>query len=294
MAGLNLYSDLGAIAQNVQDDAIFVIRETYVMPSLVTVFNDMSAANPRVGYIYNQATAGTLAEADDLTSNSFVPSADQTLTPQEIGIQFFISDKRADSSGKVPENVLVDAAKELALAAGDKIQADLLKDLASLTAGTIGAYGSALTWSHYANAIAGARQANKASGVPLKCVLHGYQWLKLAAAASVAGATTVAAPGFSEELSRQGYVTEFMGVPFIQIYAGTEAVNGTGGTAWFTGGVFPREAIALDWRRAIRVEAQRDASRRGVELNMTALYAHGVWRPNRGYAIAGFATLPAA
>ena len=113
MANLNLFSDLSGISQSVQEDAIFVIRETYVMPDLVQVFNDLSSSNPRIGYTYNQGTAGTIAEADDLTSHSFVPSADQTLTPIEIGLQFFISDQRADSSGNVPENVLIDAAQEL-------------------------------------------------------------------------------------------------------------------------------------------------------------------------------------
>jgi hypothetical protein len=290
MANLNLFSDLSGISQSVQEDAIFVIRETYVMPDLVQVFNDMTGSNPRIGYVYNQGTAGTIAEADDLTSHSFVPAAEQTLTPIEIGLQFFISDQRADSSGYVPENVLTDAATELGLAAGDMIQTHLLQALGSLTAGTIGAYGSALVWSHYSAAIAGARQANKSSGKPMTCVLHGYQWAKLAAAASVAGATLAQAPGFTDEMSRKGYVSEFMGIPFVQVYPGTPAVNGAGGTAWFTGGVFPREALALDWRRPIRVRAERDESRRGVELNMSAVYAYGLWRPARGYNIAGFAT----
>jgi hypothetical protein len=292
MANLNLYSDMSSIAQNVQENAVFVIRETYVMPDLVQVFNDMSGSNPRVGYTYNQGTAGTIAEADDLTSHSFIPSADQTLTPIEIGLQFFIGDQRADSSGNLPENVLTEAAQELGYAAGDQIQTHLLQTIGSLTAGTIGAYGSALAWSHYSACIAGARQANKSSGKPMTCVLHGYQWAKLASSASVAGAAVVNSPQFSEELSRKGYVREFMGIPFVQVYAGTPAVNGTGGTAWFTGAVFPREAVALDWRRPIRIRAERDESRRGVELNMTAVYAYGLWKPARGYCIAGFATQP--
>jgi len=35
-------------------------------------------------------------------------------------------------------------------------------------------------------------------------------------------------------------------------------------------------------RRALRLEDERDASRRGIELNMTAVYAYGVWRPAMG------------
>lgn len=292
---LNLFSDLGAIAQTIQDDAIFVVRESYIMPQagMVKIFNDLQSANTRTGYTYNQGTAGTIAEADDLASQSFVPTADQTLTPYEIGLQFFISDKRADSSGNVPESVLNDAATELGNAAGDKVQADLLNDFSSLTGGTVGVAGSVITWSYVAAQIAAARQANKSSNVPLVYVMHGYQWAKLAASASIAGATVAVAPGVQDEITRTGYLARYMGVDLYQVYPGTEVCKGTGGTAWmYTGCYNPAQAIALDWRRSIRIEAQRDASRRGVELNMTALYAHGAWRPARGAQGLFLATLP--
>ena len=42
------------------------------------------------------------------------------------------------------------------------------------------------------------------------------------------------------------------------------------------------DALALDMRRAPRLEPERDASRRGYELNLSAVYAHGVWRPKFG------------
>ena len=77
----------------------------------------------------------------------------------------------------------------------------------------------------------------------------------------------------------------FMGVPIYQSYV-TAA-----GTAVY-GGVFPREAIAIDWRRPIRVEAQRDASRRGIEFNMSAVFAAGVWRPELGVKFCFDASAP--
>ena len=290
MAQLNLYSDLSSIAQSVQEDATFVVRESYVMPSLVLNFNDMSAANPRIGYKYSQGTAGTIAEADDLTSQAFAPSADQTLTPVEIGLQYFISDKRADSSGKVPENVLVDAAVELGRAAGDKINADLLLDFRYLTGGSIAGSAANLSWAILTGAISQARQANKSSAVPLKCVLHGYQWAQLAKTASVAAGAVVNAPRFAEDVTRTGFADVYMGVPIFLVYSGTEVLRGTAATAWMNSAVFPNDAIALDWRRQIRVRAERDESRRGVELNMSALYAHGIWRPDKGVLLQTFAT----
>ena len=279
MSTINAFSTVSTLAPDIQSDAIFVVREAGLMQRLVTVFNDMSGLNPRKGYAYNQATAKDIAEVDDLTSSAFTPSLDQTLTPSEIGEQFFVTDSRVES--ELPENWRNDAAQELGLAALDKIETDLLTEMASLTGGTIGAAGTVITWGYLAAAIAVARNANKNAAKPLNAVIHGYQWSVLAKSATVAGATVAAtAPNFQDEITRNGgsgvLVATFMGVPIYQVYGGIDSATD------FTGGVFPREAIAIDWRRQIRVEAERDASRRGTELNMSGVYAHGVWRPARG------------
>lgn len=284
---LNLYSDVSAIANAVQDDAIFVLREMQQMPGLVTVLTDMSGLNPRKGYQYNAGTALVVAEGDDLTSKSFTPALDQTLTPIEIGLQFFISDSRAES--QLPERILTDAARELGMAANDKVEADLVADMASLTGGTVGTAGSVITWGYLAAAIAQARYVNKSNSVPLAAVIHEYQWAVLAKSASIAGASVAAvAPNFQENVTATGFVAQFMGVPIYKTFQAPDANTD------FTGGVFPREALALDWRRPIRVEGERKASRRGLELNMSAVYAHGVWRPNRGIKMIFDAATPTA
>jgi hypothetical protein len=278
MAQLNIWSDVSAIAQSVQEDAYFIVREAALMPSLVTVYNDMSGMNTRKSYKYNSGTAKDVTDADDLTSEAFTPSADQTLTPSEIGLQFFISDARAESD--IPENIINDAARELGFAATDRLETDLVGELANLTGGTIGAAGTVITWGYVAAAIAVARNANKNAAKPLACVIHGYQWAVLAKNASVAGASVVNAPQFQDQITRSGggsvQVATFMNVPIYQVFAAVDS------GVDFTGGVFPRESIALDWRRQIRVRPQRDESRRGLELNMSAIYAHGIWRPELG------------
>jgi len=287
MADLNTFAAVSTLAPNIQEDAIFVVREAGLMQRLVTVFNDMNGLNPRVGYAYNQSSAYDVGESDDLTSSAFTPSADQTLTPSEIGEQFFVTDSRVES--ELPESWRNDASQELGFAALDKIESDLLTEMASLTGGTIGAAGSVITWGYLGAAIARARNANKNAAKPLSCVIHGYQWAVLAKSATLAGATSMAQ---SSDLSNQVtsgsgvQVASFMGVPIYQVYGGVDA------TVDFTGGVFPREAIAIDWRRAIRVEPERDASRRGTELNMSGVYAHGVWRPARGVKMIFDATAP--
>jgi hypothetical protein len=174
----------------------------------------------------------------------------------------------------------------LGLAAGDKVEASLVTAMASLTGGTIGAAGTAITWGYLAAAIAQARNANKSSNVPLAAVLHGYQWAVLAKSASIAGASVVNAPAAQDQVTRTGYVAEFMGVPLYQVYSAPNSLDD------FTGGVFPRSAIAIDWRRMVRIEPERDASRRGTEFNMSAVYAAGVWRASLGVKFTFDASAP--
>jgi hypothetical protein len=286
---LNTWSDLSSIAQSVQEDAVFAVREVSILPNLALGFNDMAGGNTRRNYGYNENTAGTIGETTDLTSVSFAATAMQTLTPKEIGMQYFVTDLRAASES--PDRIVSDAARDLGLAAADKVEYDLFALFSSLTGGSAGGTGTSgtPTWGFIAAAIAQARNANKRSNVPLACVMHGYTWAVLAKAASIAGASIAQAPGFSEEVTRSGYVGSFMGVPLYQVY---QDVTGTGATAWAYGAVFPREAIALDWRRPIRVEAERDASLRGVEFNMSAVYAAGVWRPELGVYFCALAATP--
>ncbi len=281
----NTYADISSIAPNIQDDAIFIVREAGVMQGLVTVFRDATGLNPRVGYKYNAGTAQIIGEADDLTSRAFTPSADQTLTPAEIGLQFFVTDSRAESDA--PENIITDAGRELGFAALDLVESHLIGDMASLSGGSIGASGTAITWGYVSAAIAQARYVNKSISIPLACVIHGYQAAVLAKSASIAGATTVSATGVADQVTRQGLSQAFvfMGVPIYQVFGGLSGTD-------FHGGVFPRLALAIDWRRGVRVEPQRDASRRGTEFNMSAVYAHGVWRPDRGIEMYFDATAP--
>lgn len=284
MAQLNTWSDVSSIANNIQEMAHFVVRENYQMQNLVTVFGDMTGMNPRIGYTYNQGTATSIGETDDLTSSAFTPSAEQTLTPAEIGLQFFVTDARAASD--LPENIIRDGAMELGLAGGDNIESALVTAMASLTGGTIGAAGTTITWGYLAAAISQARNANKSKGIPLAAVIHEYQWNVLAQTASVAGATIPPAHDIVNDINRNYYAAVFMGVPIYQVFADADSDDD------FTGGVFPKSAIAIDWRRPIRIEPERDASRRGTEFNMSAIYAAGVWRPELGIQTIFDATAP--
>jgi hypothetical protein len=119
-------------------------------------------------------------------------------------------------------------------------------------------------------------------------VIHAYQAAVLAKAASIAGATISIDTVDSVTKGGLRQAFSFLGVPIYQVYVAPDSSTD------YTGGVFQRDAIAIDWRRQIRVAAERDESRRGVELNMSAVYAHGVWRPDLGIKMIFAASAPSS
>ncbi len=69
-------------------------------------------------------------------------------------------------------------------------------------------------------------------------------------------------------------------------------VNTTPGAGYATGAIFNRQAMALDLRRSLRLESDRDASFRRTEINATMVYAYGQWRSDWGVQIQSLATAP--
>jgi hypothetical protein len=100
------------------------------------------------------------------------------------------------------------------------------------------------------------------------------------------GVTVTNSPSIQDEFIRQFYVNTVGGVDIFL------TANISVGTSVF-GALFNRDAMALDMRRAFRLEPERDASRRGLELNASSIYAYGVWRPEYGIAINTAGTAPA-
>jgi hypothetical protein len=288
MSSPNTWANVSAIAQSIQEDAILLERSLNLMGGLVRTYRDASGLNDRKSYQYGQATVNLIGETDDLTSQAFTPALLSTLTPYEYGAQFFVTDSRIE--GDSPDDIRNDGALELGLAMAGKVEADLLGLFGSLTGGTIDAgTGTALTWGNVAAGIARARVSIKSQAMPLAVVLHEYQYFALAKSASVAGSSNVVNnnEAFVDPILLRWYRGTFAGA---DIFVSTNSAMISGNNA--TGAVIARDAIALDWRRAPRIEPERDASRRGYELNLSAVYAKGVWRPTFGVKLIGDAQAP--
>jgi hypothetical protein len=272
MASLNPSSDISAFISTIFEGAILVARENNVMTGLVRTFNDRTGVAVRQNSQYGGATMNAIAETDDLVGQAFTPSSIATLTPSEVGAQYFLTDTRRESD---PFSVQADASTDLGMAMATKIETDLLGVFSSFTGGTVGAAGTTLTWGHVF-AMESILRAKHAPA-PYFLVLHPYQWHPLAKAAVVSGASQTIAPSVAEQVNQSFWVRTVANVNIfvtsnLTVDASDDAVCG----------MFSRDALALDMRRAPRLEPDRDPSRRGYELNISAMYAKGVWRPTFG------------
>jgi hypothetical protein len=251
------------------------------MLPLVTGYGDLQGLAVRKNAKYGTAVFNQIAETDDLTSQSFTPSVDQTLTPYEYGAQFFITDSRMETD-IFP--LRQDASIELGAAYGQKIDQYLAGLFPSFTGGTVGGTTTNMTWATF---LAGLTKMRRAMAPrPWRCVLTPEQWMCMGTAIAP-GVAVTNAPQLQDDFIRQYYMNTVAGVD-IYIDGNITAA------ATVAGGIFSPSAIALDMRRAFRLEPERDASRRGLELNVSSIYAYGVWRPQHGVVILTAGTAPVA
>ncbi len=273
----------GNYVDHLYEDALFVARAESLLPSLVTKLTDQSGDQPRTLSEYPKFSAQTVTETEDFDNPSeLTKTAISTLTPIEIIAQSRITDRRVETD---PQGAQADASRELGEALADNIDSGLVDAFSDLTGPELGAGATPLTW----DAIFAARTALAAENVPgpYAVVIHPFQYHPLAKAASVAGEPTNAPSSLVDEVSKRWYVASTAGVD-IFVTSRIPVVDGVA-----LGAVFNSAALALDVRRAPRLETQRDASARLTELDFTAKYAAGVWRPKFGATLSYTADPPA-
>ncbi|GIW60726.1 MAG: hypothetical protein KatS3mg087_1792 [Patescibacteria group bacterium] len=282
MANETTYALISSQLPSIYEATMMYASETFVLPSIVTVYQDATGLSPRVFTEYSEGTAAIIAETADLSTQVFSRSVSATLTPVEVGASFFVTDSRAESD---IVDVLADLSQHIGYTVFSKVESDLASLFNGFTAGTIGAASTALTWSHIFQARA-VLAANRVPS-PYNLVLSEYQWLDLASAANVAALSAPAPLRIRDDIQDAYHVATIGGD--INVYTTPSIAAGTD----VYGAMFSRRAIALDVRRRLRIEPERDASRRGTEVNATMVYAYGIVRPTWGVSIRSDGSAPA-
>jgi hypothetical protein len=276
MSNESTYYAISSLVNTIQEGALLAARENSVMSALVRVFSDTDAMNVRKNYAYSGGTIGSIAETTDMSAQTFTPAASQTLTPASYGMQYFLTDARIASDWN---QVQADAATDMGQLAGVAIDTNLVGNFANLTGGTVGTAGGTITWANLMLAATKLRAAFAPQ--PYYFVCRPEHWYYLTNLASGVP-TFVQSEAFKDSIAEQYYQGSWGGINF---FVDANITSGTAAKA----AMFSQDAIALDVRRAARIEAQRDASRGGGgwELNLTVIYAHGIWRPTFGVTCIG-------
>ncbi len=264
---ITVFADIQNLVNQIYERALFVAREQNLMSQLV---DTRSATGWMARTITERpkAVAEEVADGQDYANaQKFDKKAIATITPKEAIAQFILSDRYIETD---PDGARDDAATELGNAIAEKIDKDLVALFTNATKDKGPGAGAAASLATVAAGLAVLRN-NVAPG-PKTVVLHPYQWHRI----WLELGQPVANYAFLGEAANQALREYFVGGPLV-------------GARWFVsanipvdanndavGGIFVPRAIVLDVRRRPRLEAERDASLRAWELNMTAGYGVGI------------------
>lgn len=278
-----LWSDISSLANTIQEATLFSLRQRAVLTNTVTVMSQ-TGMNTRDGYDWGTLSVKSVGEDDDVTSENFAKTNRVTLTPSRKAAMAFLSDQRMATDW---DNTRAATVMELSAAFADHVDTTLTGHFSSLTGGTVGTSGSALTW----NDILDAHAILHAAGVPAPywCTLHTYQYLDLVKeVATNTSGSFQRSEGFNDRIINSYFVNNMLGDVMFAV-TGNVGVDSTPDA---TGAMYSPLAIAYDVRRGFNIRPERDESREGVELNASLWYASGVWAPARGVQILSDATAP--
>lgn len=176
MANESTYALIQSLIPDIWEGALDYAKHNFALPSMVTVFNDRQGMTPRnVSEYKSTGYMDNLGETEDLTAEEYDRALLATLTPQEIGKQFVITDRRMETDDVA--NVMADAAREIGYVLGSAMERKIISNFGSLTGGTLGSKTSALTVESLIQAKV-TLEANAIPG-PYQAVLHPYAYLDI-------------------------------------------------------------------------------------------------------------------
>lgn len=258
---------LNDLLPSIVAEALFVASEKSIMRGLVRNYT----LNPGQGKtvtvpIYPKQTAAALTEA---TAPSFtaISTDGAVLTVSEVGLAAQISDLAIMASAT---NVVADIGRLFGEAIARKMDTDILSNVANLNAGVGGASTTA-TPALLFQAIAKLRAQGYDTSSDCAIVLHPNVAYDIASTLT----STFAAPAsqVGNDALRNGFMGTLGGVPVYQ----SSLVNVAAATAGdYNCVLFHRDAFGLAMMQDIRIESQREATKRGFDIVGSAIYGHGI------------------
>jgi len=276
-------SDITGLYANIVQSALYTLNEKTVIRPLVRNY-DMTGTPGLTAQvpIYPALSAAAVAESTDLTASTFTTSS-KTLTASEVGVMVELSDLAAESAN---EDVAAAVGRQIGAAMAEKVDTDL----AALFSGfskQVDKTSAAISVEDIFKAAGELKAAKADQNGAFVCVLHPYQAFDIKKQLTNVGAT------MSHSLSdvgntalRDGFIGRIAGV---DIFESTVISGGDSAGAYY-GAVMTQDALGYMVKRSMRIETERNASKRSLEIVGSMAYATAELFDQYGVALVSDAT----
>ena len=258
-------SVLTELYANIVQSALYTMNEKTIIRPLVRNY-DMSGTPGLTAQvpIYPSVSAAAIADGTDLANVAF-DTTSKTITASEIGVMVELTDLAAEGAN---DDVAAAIGRQLGAAMAEKVDTDLA-GLFSGFSSSIGTGDSEITADMIFQAAATLRTNNADQNGGYVCLLHPFQAYQLKKQL-----TNVGAAAMSHALSdvgngalRDGFVGRIAGVDIFESNVITGASAGA-----YVGAVMSQDALGYMVKRSMRIETERNASKRSLEIVGTMAY----------------------
>jgi len=283
MANEATSSVLSELYANIVQSALFTLNEQTVIRPLVRNY-DMSGTPGLTAQvpIYPAVSAAGVADGTDLTNTAFNTTS-KTITASEVGVMVELTDLAAESA---TDDVAAAIGRQIGAAMAEKVDTDLA-GLFSGFSNVVDKSGAAVTVEDISKAAATLR-ANKANqNGAYVCVLHPYQAFDIKKQLTNNGATmSHALSDVGNSALRDGFIGRIAGVDIFE----STVVSGSDSAGSYFSAVMTQDALGYMVKRAMRIETERNASKRSLEIVGSMAYGTSELFDQYGVAIQSDAT----
>ena len=250
---------------NIVQSALYTMNEKTIIRPLVRNY-DMSGTPGLTAQvpIYPSVSAAAVADGTDLANTAFNTTS-KTITASEVGVMVELTDLASEGAN---DDVAAAIGRQLGAAMAEKVDTDLA-GLFSGFSSSIGTGDSEITADMIFQAAATLRTNNADQNGGYVCLLHPFQAYQLKKQL-----TNVGAAAMSHALSdvgngalRDGFVGRIAGVDIFESNVITGASAGA-----YVGAVMSQDALGYMVKRSMRIETERNASKRSLEIVGTMAY----------------------
>tara|TARA_R100001460_G_scaffold41145_2_gene76611 strand:- start:8927 stop:9781 length:855 start_codon:yes stop_codon:yes gene_type:complete len=251
-------SVLSELYANIVQSALYTMNEKTIIRPLVRNY-DMSGTPGLTAQvpIYPSVAAAAVADGTDLANTAFNTTS-KTITASEVGVMVELTDLAAEGA---TDDVAAAIGRQLGSAMAEKVDTDLAALFSGFST-SLGTGDSEITADMIFQAAATLRTNNADQNGGYVCLLHPFQAYQLKKQLTNVGAT------MSHSLSdtgnnalRDGFLGKIAGVDIFE----SNVVSGASAGA-YVGAVMSQDALGYMVKRNMRIETERNASKRSLEI----------------------------